>query len=147
MYSLVDRAGARYDVAEEIIEDCLVAELAPDLGMRGEAFHGGTEDQLAGGVGIAHRADAHPVDGEQTASALPIDDSDGKRPLNLPQAPGPVLSVRLCERGSRTALDRQRSEARRPPADLSFHSREQASVLMQRNGSNSLHDRQGAVAW
>ena len=123
----------------------MLAESTSDGRMGNDALGVGREDKLTGQMAIAHSACAHPVDREQGARAGHVDDSDREGARHLLQAVGAVLSIGLNERDGGTSLDRQRTEARRPPADPSFHRSQQGFFSMQRDRANSRLDGQGAA--
>ena len=109
LHRTVNGSRTRDHMAVEIVEDGLSAEVPLDGRMRNDAFRIGGEDELAGWIGVAHRPRAHPVDREQAAGAARVDDRDRERTRHLLQTVGAMLSISLGERGSRTALDSQRS--------------------------------------
>src|SRR5437867_6498775 len=85
-------------MAIEIVEDRLMAQMAADTWMNGNAVHGRTEHELAGWIGETQRTNAHPIDGQQAASALQVDERNGKRSPNIPQTVATPASVGFRQR-------------------------------------------------
>ena len=142
----VDGARTRHHMAVQIVEDGLLAKVAPHRWMRDDTVGIRGENEPSGRIGITHGARAQAVDGDQPAHGPRVDDGDREWPEQLAQAIGAMLAIGRDERRRRTLFRRDGIEVLRSPADVTFDGGEDSVRPMDACRTNALLRRQRTAA-